>query len=217
MAAEAVAAVADGGDVAVEIEGGDVAVEIVEGAEAAQQRPAAAATRGAGPSSSSSTRSHEKTPAMPQDKRFPAPTLSVRRRQKSAAPPALTHELAEQLATADMARAQGRERSQIERDEHKDVLGMEEAWESGGTKDAPEGRMRHRREADHHSLVHELNEGHGENAHRHFDAAIGDVLRSHTRGSRHSTRSRESGSASTPRSGAPELPRATCLETVLDC
>ena len=101
--------------------------------------------------------------------------------------------------------------------ERKDVLGMEEAWESGGTKDAPEGRMRHRREAEHRSLVHELNEGHGENAHHHFDAAIGDALRNHTRGARHSTRSRESGSASTPRSGAPELPRTTCLETVLDC
>ena len=93
----------------------------------------------------------------------------------------------------------------------------EESWESGGTKDAPEGRMRHRRADKHHSLVHELNEGHGENAHHHFDAAIGDVLRNHTRGSRHSTRSRDSGSATTPRSGAPELPRATCLETVLDC
>ena len=75
---------------------------------------------------------------------------------------------------------------------------MEEAWESGGTKDAPEGRMRHRREAEHHSLVHELNEGHGENAHHHFDAAVGGALRAHTRGTRSSIRDLHRSSEAAP-------------------
>ena len=136
---------------------------------------------------------------MPQDVTLPAPTLSVRRRQKSPAPPQLNQQLAKQLAsTAEAARAFSLERAQAERDEHKDVLGMEEAWESGGTKDAPEGRMRHRREAEHRSLVHELNEGHGENAHHHFDAAVGGALRAHTRGTRSSIRDLHRSSEAAP-------------------
>ena len=68
--------------------------------------------------------------------------------------PVLDQHLMEQLArAAEAARADTLEHMQAERLERKDVLGMEEAWESGGTKDAPEGRMRHRREAEHRSCT----------------------------------------------------------------